>query len=135
LLAPRSWFDEFPGGGMNWVAALPPYNEHLVRDFGSLYLGLGLLLVWSAILLERRLIQAACGVMLVFAVPHFIYHLTELDAMSTGENVANMTTLAMTVLVPAALLALVGPARVPATGEDDTRGETSIEGGVSYGTR
>ena len=33
-LSPRSFYDEFPGGGRAWVAADGPYNEHLVRDFG-----------------------------------------------------------------------------------------------------
>jgi hypothetical protein len=135
LLAPHSWFDEFPGAGMHWVSALPPYNEHLVRDFGSLYLGLGLLLVWSGLLLERRLVQAACAVTLVFAVPHFIYHLTQLDALSTGDNIANMLTLALTVVVPAALLVLARTPTGAVKREDGTRGDTTIEGGVSYGTR
>jgi hypothetical protein len=135
LVAPRSWFDEFPGGGMSWVSALPPFNEHLVRDFGSLYLGLGLLVLWSALLLERRLVQAACGVLLVFSVPHFIYHLTELDALPTGENVANMTTLGLSVVVPVVLLVLVRPGGTLVTPARGTRSETSIEGGVSYGTR
>jgi len=36
LLAPRSFYDDFPGGGRSWVSALPPYNEHLVRDVGGL---------------------------------------------------------------------------------------------------
>ena len=34
--SPRSFYDEFPGGGRAWVAANGPYNEHLVRDFGAL---------------------------------------------------------------------------------------------------
>ena len=38
---PRSFYDDFPGGGHAWVAALPSYNEHLVRDVGSLSLSLG----------------------------------------------------------------------------------------------
>ena len=135
LVAPRSWFDEFPGGGMNWVAALPPYNEHLTRDVAALYLGLGLLLVWSAVLLERRLVQAACGVLLVFSVPHFIYHATELDALPTGENIISLTTLGLTIVVPLFLLALVRTGAAPVTGERGARGETPIEGGVSYGTR
>jgi hypothetical protein len=37
LLAPRSFYDSFPGGsGMHWVSADGPYNRHLVGDVGSM---------------------------------------------------------------------------------------------------
>ena len=35
LIAPKGFYDNFPGGGTHWVSALPPYNEHLERDFGA----------------------------------------------------------------------------------------------------
>ena len=35
LIAPKGFYDTFPGGGTHWVSALPPYNEHLERDFGA----------------------------------------------------------------------------------------------------
>ena len=42
LAAPRSFYDGFPMPGLlgAWVASDGPYNEHLVRDVGSLYLAL-----------------------------------------------------------------------------------------------
>ena len=55
LLAPQSFYDDFPGGGRSWVSVFPPYNEHLVRDVGGLNLALAVLLVFAAIILERRL--------------------------------------------------------------------------------
>ena len=46
LLAPRSFYDSFPGGnGMHWVSADGPYNRHLVSDVGSMYLALAALTV------------------------------------------------------------------------------------------
>ncbi len=39
-LAPRSFYDDFPGGGRHWVAVDGPFNEHLVRDVGTLNLAL-----------------------------------------------------------------------------------------------
>ncbi len=59
LLVPRSFYDDFPLPGRDWVSALGPYNEHLVRDVGALNLALGVLLATAAILLERRLVQAS----------------------------------------------------------------------------
>jgi len=43
LLAPKGFYDNFPGGSSHWVSALPPYNEHLERDFGAAGLGLAVL--------------------------------------------------------------------------------------------
>jgi len=44
LFAPLSFFTTFPAPGHPWVALLPPYNEHLVRDVGEFNLGFALLL-------------------------------------------------------------------------------------------
>jgi hypothetical protein len=131
LFGPHSWYSDFPGGGHHWVSALGPYDEHLVRDFGGLYLGVGLLVVWAAVLLERRLVQAALGTFLVFSIPHLIYHLTKLDALSTGDNVADISTLAITVALPLVLLALSRRPRTQAAPQT----KPTIEEGVTYGTR
>jgi hypothetical protein len=133
LAAPRSWYDEFPGAGMHWIPAFGPYDEHLVRDLGGLYLGLGLLLVFAAVSLSRPLVQGALGTLLVFAAPHLVWHLTELDALPTGDNVVNVTTLALTVVLPAVLLYLTFQTELRPT--TTTQESTSIEGGVTYGTR
>jgi hypothetical protein len=89
--------------------------------------------VFAAVSLARPLVQGALGALLVFALPHFVWHLTELDALSTGDNVVNVTTLALTVVLPALLLYLT--LRPEPGGATATRASTSIEGGVGYGTR
>jgi hypothetical protein len=106
LAAPHNWYFTFPGAGHHWVSVLGPYNEHLTRDFGSLLLGIGLLLLASAVVLSRPLVQAALGTTLVWAVPHFIFHMTKLEDMPTGDNIVNMVSLGLTVIVPIGLLAL-----------------------------
>src|SRR3972149_11848600 len=110
LAAPRSFYDDFPGGGRSWVSALPPYNEHLVRDVGGLNLALALLLVWAAVALERRLVQVALAAALVYAVPHFIFHVSNLDNLSTGDQVGQTVSLTLAVLLPLALLPLAARA-------------------------
>ena len=55
LLAPRGFYDTFPTGPAEWVSPLPPFNEHLLRDFGAAGLGLAVLAVLAAVWLERRL--------------------------------------------------------------------------------
>ena len=55
LAAPKGFYDTFPGGGTHWVSALPPYNEHLERDFGAAALGLTVLAA------PRRLLDGDAG--------------------------------------------------------------------------
>lgn len=116
LLIPRSFYDDFPAAGRHWVSALGPYNEHLVRDVGALNLALGTLLALAAILLERRLVQAALAAWLVYALPHFVFHATELDALPFLDNVANVITLGLAVLLPLVLLAATGRRRAETGG-------------------
>ena len=42
---------------------------------------------------------------LFYAVPHFVFHLTTGRAFSPGDNLANMITLGLAVLLPLVLLA------------------------------
>jgi hypothetical protein len=107
LIAPKNFYDNFPGGSSSWVSALPPYNEHLERDFGAAGLGLAVLAILAALWMERRLIQAAAISLLVAGLPHLAYHLTTTEHYSTGDNVGSLLGLALNVLVPAALLYLV----------------------------
>ena len=105
LLVPRSFYDDFPFPGREWVSALGPYNEHLVRDVGALNLALGVLLATAVILLERRLVRASLVAWLVYAVPHFAFHITTLDAFPPFDNLANVGVLGLAVLLPSLLLA------------------------------
>ena len=86
--------------GRGWVAALPAYNEHLVRDVGGLFLATGLVLVAAAWFCEWRLAIIACASYLLFALPHAIYHYLNLGPYSTGDAIGNVLTLAATVVVP-----------------------------------
>jgi hypothetical protein len=108
LLVLRSFYDDFPLPGRDWVSTLGPYNEHLVRDVGALNLALGVLLVVAAVLLERRLVQTSLVAYLAYAVPHFIFHVSTGHAFPLEDNIANVITLGLAVLLPLVLLALVG---------------------------
>jgi len=103
LLGPTSFYGSFPLG-RGWVEALPAYNEHLMRDVGGLFLATGLVLLAAAWTLERRLVLVAAASYLLFSVPHTIYHLFNLEPYATGDAIANVVTLAATVVLPAWLL-------------------------------
>jgi len=116
LVAPRDFYDNFPGGSAHWVSALPPYNEHLERDFGAASLGLAVLAGLAAYWMDRRVIQATALAMLAAGLPHLVYHLTTTEHYSTGDNVASLIGLALDVVVPLGLLYLAsdGAQRAPA---------------------
>jgi hypothetical protein len=106
LLAPKGFYDDFPGGSAHWVSALPPYNEHLERDFGAAGLGLAVLAALAAYWMERRLVQAAAIALFVAGVPHLAYHATTTGHYSTGDNIGSLTGLALDVILPLAILYL-----------------------------
>jgi hypothetical protein len=106
LVAPRSFYDDFPGGPAHWVSSLPPYNEHLERDFGAASLGIALLTGLAAYWMDRRVIQAAALTWIAAGLPHLIYHLTTTEHYSTGDNVASLIGLALDVVLPLGILYL-----------------------------
>ncbi|HEV7466077.1 MAG TPA: NAD(P)H-binding protein [Candidatus Dormibacteraeota bacterium] len=105
-LAPRSFYDGFPGLGRHWVSVDGPFNEHLVRDVGGLNLALFLLLATAVVTLAPVAVRAAAAAALVYAVPHLAYHLTHLDPLGTADRVANVVALTLAVVAPLVVLAL-----------------------------
>jgi len=122
--APRSFYDDFPGGGRSWVAPDGPFNEHLVRDVGSLNLALTVLTVAAAIMLVRSLVVVAALGWLAYGIPHLVYHLRHRDVYDTGDQVANLVSLA---LVPVlAVVALVVGAKMPGSRPRSSASSTSV---------
>ena len=111
LAAPRGFYDDFPLGSREWVSVLPPYNEHLLRDYGSALLGLTVLATAAAILMERRLVQVTLLVLFAGITPHLVYHLTTTESYSTGDNIVSLGGLALQSLLPLGLLALTAERR------------------------
>jgi hypothetical protein len=108
LLVPRAFYEDFPLPGRDWVSTLGPYNEHLIRDYGALNLALAVLLVAAAVLLERRLVQVALLTWLVFATPHFVFHLGQTHHFSASSNAEQLGGLGLVVLLPVVLLFFAG---------------------------
>ncbi len=90
LVAPRAFFRSFPGAGHSWVAALGPYNEHLLRDYAASELGLAVLMVGAAVWFSRRVVLLAGAAFLAATVPHFAYHLTATGSFSTADNAGSL---------------------------------------------
>jgi hypothetical protein len=95
ILAPRRWFDSFPGFGPALVAAEPPFNEHLVTDVGAGFLAVGVALLVAAVWARRAGVQVALIAFAAFTLPHVIFHASHpADALTTFENVMNPLALA-----------------------------------------
>ncbi|GAA2849021.1 hypothetical protein Acy02nite_01190 [Actinoplanes cyaneus] len=107
---PLSFYRDFPWPGAHWVSALGPYNEHLVRDVGGLYLAL---LVLSVAALRRPVLRTtAGGAWLIFSAEHFLWHAFHLDVFPRFHQVASMVALSLPLLL-AVLLVLPGRAAAP----------------------
>lgn len=101
-LFPRAFYDYVP-----WVDLMPPYSEHLMRDYGAMNLGLALVLVVAAATMDRRMVRVALGAYLLFAIPHWLFHVTHLENFTTAAAVEQTITLTLA-LLPVALLILTG---------------------------
>jgi len=84
LFAPASFYRSFPAAGHGWVALLPPYNEHLIRDVGSLSLALTVALAAAAVTGQSLLSAVAVGAFAVYAVPNMIFHGFHLEGLQRG---------------------------------------------------
>ena len=103
--APRGFYDSFPTGPGDWVSGLPPYNEHLERDYGAAGLGLATLAALAAVWMDRRLVQAAAISFLVASLPHLAYHLTTTGSYSTADNIGSLVALSLPIVISVWLLA------------------------------
>jgi len=107
---PQSFYDSFPGLGFIWISVDGPFNEHLIRDVGSLYLalsGASIAATFSRTPDAGRVVGVAW---VVFGIPHFVYHAAHFGHMSVIDVVGNIISLGASLLLGIVLL-LPGPRR------------------------
>lgn len=115
LFLPRSFYEDFPSAGREWVSTLGPYNGHLLADVGAMYLAVGVLLALAAVSLGGEIGRASLVTWLVFAVPHLVYHAATLHHYELPiDRVGNVVGLGFVVLLPLVLLYLDGLRRTAA---------------------
>ena len=106
IVAPRSWFDSFPGWAPHLVAALPPFNEHLATDAGAGLLTVGVLATIALLLRRRDVVVTAMAGALTFSVPHAMFHLLHpAEALSSAEDAMNSISLIGAAALAGAVLA------------------------------
>lgn len=114
VAAPRSFYDEFPGGGWAWVAVDGPYNEHLVRDVGALLVATCVVSIYALVERSRAAARAAGLLVAVFSLPHTIYHAATAGLLPADEGLVNVVTLTAVLAFAVALVVSPGP---PASAE------------------
>jgi hypothetical protein len=123
LPLPRAFYNDLPWPGRPLVAMPPPYNEHLMRDVGALTLAYTLVLGIAAVSMERRMVRTALAANLVFAVPHFAFHVAHPAHFTTADAVAQTATLALGVPIPVVLLGVSGRLATAPRGGDSRAAE------------
>lgn len=103
-VGPASWYQSFPLPGRHWVSALGPYNEHLARDVGGLYLALFVISAWAVLRPQPETFRLTGAAWLAFSIPHLAFHLLHLDMFTTPDKIGNIVALAGAVVLAAALL-------------------------------
>ena len=108
--APASFYGDFPAIRPAWVAVDGPYNEHLIRDIGAMFLALAVIALVAAATGgsgQARLVGLAW---LVFSVIHFAYHVTHLHVYTSLDQWLNVVSQVASILVALAVV-LIPPVR------------------------
>jgi hypothetical protein len=108
---PVSFYDSFPGLGRIWIAIDGPFNEHLVRDVGALYLGLAAASVAAAFSRTPDAGRVVGVAWAVFGLPHLAYHLGELGALDPVDAIGNVVALGGSLLLGVLLMLPGRPSR------------------------
>jgi hypothetical protein len=98
---PREFFDHFPT-----VSLLPPFSEHFARDYGGTSLGVGVVLAAAAIVPRTILVIPALLGVWAWALPHFVFHMTELHHGTAADAAFNVIATGGAALLPLLLLAV-----------------------------
>jgi len=120
MVAPESFYADFPGFGRHWVDVDGPYNEHLLRDVAQGNLAFGVVAL-VALLAGGVWLARATGLAAVVAnLPHHAYHQSHLHVLpdATDQVLQSITlgavSVAAVLLAVLAFLQPVGPrAAVP----------------------
>lgn len=123
---PDGFYAAFPGFGRIWIAIDGPFNEHLIRDVGALYLALAAASVAAAFSRTPDAGRVIGVAWTVFGVPHLIYHAAHFHDLAPIDVIGNIVGLGGSLLLGVVLM-LPGPrtATAPAStiAAENTKGE------------
>lgn len=102
--APQSFYDSFPGVLGSWVSVDGPFNEHLIRDVGAMYLALALASLGGLVWRNQVGFRVLGIAWTVFGTLHFLYHALHLAHMSLESAIGEMVALGVSLLLGIVLL-------------------------------
>ena len=112
---PALFYSSFPGLGLMWISVDGPYNEHLIRDVGALYLAVAAATIYAIFAHGLAATRAVGIAWTVFGIPHLAYHLHHLEGLAVIDVVGNVVSLGGSVLLGVLLLVPARPASRPAS--------------------
>ncbi|MDP3952222.1 hypothetical protein [Microbacterium sp.] len=101
---PTTFYSSFPGLGRVWIAVDGPFNEHLIRDVGSLYLALAAASIAAAFTRGPEAGRVVGVAWTVFGLPHLIYHAVQFDGMPIIDVIGNIISLGGSLLLGIVLM-------------------------------
>ena len=102
LLLPDGFYRDFPT-----VSLAPPFNEHLMRDFGAANVALGIIVLFVAVWFEKRYVVLVLLAYLAFSIPHALFHFTHLHDATDPDVAFQVVSLGSAIVLPLIVLALV----------------------------
>jgi hypothetical protein len=85
---PQAFYLSFPGLGLHWISSDGPFNEHLIRDVGGLYLGFAAAAI-AAIVSRSAVPGRVVGIgWALFGLLHLSYHLAHPEGAPPDQFVA-----------------------------------------------
>jgi hypothetical protein len=118
-VSPAGFFTTFPTPAHAWVRLFPPYNEHLVRDFGLALLQFAPVAAVCVRWPEPVFVRAVLIGSLLFSVPHLIYH--ELHVVRVDDLVWQRLSLWFPIVLAAWLLSRTRSSRRPVEASEPRR--------------
>lgn len=118
---PHGFYSSFPGLGLIWVAVDGPFNEHLIRDVGGLYLAISAATVWAIFSREHSATRAVGIAWVVFGVLHFSYHASHLHGMSPANAVGELIGLGTSLVLGVMLVLPVRTRQLPTATAQHTK--------------
>ncbi len=101
---PRGFFDDFPVQGAEWVSTLGAFNDHLLRDFGSAQIGLGVAGLVAARTGAYEAMRPILIGFVAFGILHLGFHLATFGEFTTGSWATQIGALVTFVAIPLGLL-------------------------------
>lgn len=105
---PTSFYTSFPGLGRVWIAVDGPFNEHLIRDVGALYLALAAASTAATFSRTPDAGRVMGVAWTVFGIPHLVYHVSHFAGMPAIDVVGNIVGLSGSLALGVVLM-LPGP--------------------------